>query len=404
MKIAQSASGLLKGRLLDHLRWTRVQIRTNNNLVNTTYTSAEVERKPPLQFNLKKRIEEMADQLKPPVANNLLCDAFLKVMIVGGPNQRSDYHIEMGEELFYQIKGNMHVDIIDPKSHLPRRIEIKEGEFFLLPRGIPHSPQRYENTLGLVIERERGLRELDCLRWYYPQHQSRSHTTHKEGSNIHRSGEQYKPKVWYEEYFHCTDLGTQLKPVIERFSQFKEKATLTDFNSSQASYSSISSSPSNDHVEKDSYIIALNDLPYCKSIQEQSLEPLPITSFLSDVYNTRKSKHCPSFIQVFNSEFVMNVFRGKDFFLSSAIGREKGEYVMVVPAECSSKEFLFYQSSGSTIIKRLTNNSIQEKETVLKEGDMFVLQDHQSSLEALQFTFSSPNDLLWCVYNNAFLD
>lgn len=35
-----------------------------------------------------------------------------------------------------------------------------------MPGKIPHSPQRKEDTIGLVIERERATHELDCLRWF----------------------------------------------------------------------------------------------------------------------------------------------------------------------------------------------------------------------------------------------
>lgn len=34
-------------------------------------------------------------------------------------------------------------------------VEIKEGEVFVLPGLVPHSPQRFADTLGLVIERRR---------------------------------------------------------------------------------------------------------------------------------------------------------------------------------------------------------------------------------------------------------
>lgn len=37
-------------------------------------------------------------------------------------------------------------------------------QMFLLPARIPHSPQRYANTVGLVIERERLKTEIDGLR------------------------------------------------------------------------------------------------------------------------------------------------------------------------------------------------------------------------------------------------
>ena len=44
--------------------------------------------------------------------------------------------------------------------------DIKEGEIFLLPARIPHSPQRPANTVGLVIERMRTEEELDYCYWY----------------------------------------------------------------------------------------------------------------------------------------------------------------------------------------------------------------------------------------------
>jgi len=36
---------------------------------------------------------------------------------------------------------------------------------YLHPSRIPHSPQRFEDTVGLVIERERSKQEWDGLRW-----------------------------------------------------------------------------------------------------------------------------------------------------------------------------------------------------------------------------------------------
>jgi len=51
------------------------------------------------------------------------------------------------------MRGNMCLPIVLPgkKLHL---VEIKEGEVFLLPSCVPHSPQRpEEGSLGLVCER-----------------------------------------------------------------------------------------------------------------------------------------------------------------------------------------------------------------------------------------------------------
>ena len=48
-------------------------------------------------------------------------------------------------------------------------IPIKEGEIFLLPKNIPHSPQRFKNTVGLVIEYKREEGALDSFQWYCDQ-------------------------------------------------------------------------------------------------------------------------------------------------------------------------------------------------------------------------------------------
>ena len=118
-------------------------------------------------FNLQQWIDENRDLLKPPVSNkNLYVEAgdFI-VMIVGGPNARKDYHYNESEELFYQIEGDVQVKLqIDGKA---QTYDIKEGEMFLLPSGIPHSPIRPANTVGLVVERVRkGTDLMDGLMWF----------------------------------------------------------------------------------------------------------------------------------------------------------------------------------------------------------------------------------------------
>lgn len=145
-------------------------------------------------LNLRAWIEDHRDLLKPPVGNKLVWkDREFTVMVVGGPNTRKDYHIDPGEEFFYQLEGDMVLKVLEDGEF--RDIPIGEGEIFLLPPNVPHSPQRFENTVGLVVERQRRSDELDHLRWY-----------------CESCG-----RILYDESFHCTDLGTQLKPVIERF-------------------------------------------------------------------------------------------------------------------------------------------------------------------------------------------
>jgi 3-hydroxyanthranilate 3,4-dioxygenase len=118
-------------------------------------------------FNLQKWIDDNRDLLKPPVSNkNLYVEAgdFI-VMIVGGPNARKDYHFNESEELFYQIEGDITVRI--QHEDRAKDIQIKQGEMFLLPSNIPHSPMRGPNTVGLVIERVRkGTDMQDGLMWF----------------------------------------------------------------------------------------------------------------------------------------------------------------------------------------------------------------------------------------------
>jgi len=116
-------------------------------------------------INFLKWIEDNRDQLRPPVCNKVVWeDGDYIVMVVGGPNNRKDYHYNETPEFFYQIEGDMVLKVIDQGEF--KDVEIKEGEIYLLPPTIPHSPQRFKNTVGLVIESKREKDVLDALEWY----------------------------------------------------------------------------------------------------------------------------------------------------------------------------------------------------------------------------------------------
>ncbi|XP_075060256.1 3-hydroxyanthranilate 3,4-dioxygenase isoform X2 [Mixophyes fleayi] len=152
-------------------------------------------------INVNKWIQESKSFFLPPVCNKLMHNNQLKVMFVGGPNQRKDYHIEEGEELFYQLEGDMCLKIIENGEH--KDIHIKEGEMFLLPARIPHSPQRFPHTVGLVFERMRYETEKDGLRYYVDN----------------------STEVLFEKWFYCEDLVIQLGPVIAEFFNSKQYKT-----------------------------------------------------------------------------------------------------------------------------------------------------------------------------------
>jgi len=116
-------------------------------------------------FNLHRWIEQHRDLLKPPVGNKLLFqDSAFIIMAVGGPNSRKDFHHDSSEELFFQIEGDMVLKTV--QDGRLREIPIREGEVFLLPPEVPHSPQRPAGSVGLVVERRRGPKELDGFSWY----------------------------------------------------------------------------------------------------------------------------------------------------------------------------------------------------------------------------------------------
>ena len=118
---------------------------------------------PPINF--KNWIEENRHLLKPPVGNKVVyTDGDFMIMVVGGPNSRKDYHVDPVEEFFYQLEGDMLLKIMDGGKRVD--VPIKEGEIFLLPKNVPHSPQRFENTVGLVVEYQREESALDAFQWY----------------------------------------------------------------------------------------------------------------------------------------------------------------------------------------------------------------------------------------------
>ena len=118
---------------------------------------------PPINF--KAWIEENRHLLKPPVGNKVVWkDGDFIVMVVGGPNSRKDYHYNETPEFFYQVEGDIVLKVIEDEKQ--KDIHIKEGDIFLLHPGIPHSPRRGPNTVGLVIEYPRPEGVKDKLQWY----------------------------------------------------------------------------------------------------------------------------------------------------------------------------------------------------------------------------------------------
>ncbi|MBO9829133.1 3-hydroxyanthranilate 3,4-dioxygenase [Xanthomonas sp. A2111] len=147
----------------------------------------------PGPLNLHAWIDAHRHLLKPPVGNKCLYAGDFIVMVVGGPNARSDYHYDEGPEWFYQLEGEMVLKIQEDGA--VREIPIRAGETFLLPPKVPHSPQRGPDSVGLVIERRRLPHEQDGLLWFCERC---NHLLH-------------------EAYFPLRDIETDFPPVFARF-------------------------------------------------------------------------------------------------------------------------------------------------------------------------------------------
>jgi 3-hydroxyanthranilate 3,4-dioxygenase len=118
-------------------------------------------------FHLKKWVQDNQEYFNPPFRTNKLLvhhKDFL-VMILRGPNTRLDFHIEPGDEFFYQVEGDMELHL-KPDGERRQVIRIREGEIFVCPGGLAHSPRRFENTWGLVIERKRRAEEKEEFTWF----------------------------------------------------------------------------------------------------------------------------------------------------------------------------------------------------------------------------------------------
>jgi len=94
--------------------------------------------------------------------------------------------------------------IIDDKGK-PVDVEINEGDIYLLPGKVPHSPQRKENTVGLVIEYPRSEGMLDALEWY-----------------CENCGNQL-----YREEFPLKNIEVDLPIIFDKYYSDQEKCTCT---------------------------------------------------------------------------------------------------------------------------------------------------------------------------------
>jgi len=131
-------------------------------------------------FNLNGWVDENRHLLKPPVGAKTLFEesGSFMIFVVGGPNKRRDFHYNE-----------------------------TEGEVFLLPAKVLHSPQRKADTVGLVVEVKRPGTQ-DAVYWYCDS----------------CGNELYKATYQFDQ------IGTELNPVLEAVHGDEELRTCKDWD------------------------------------------------------------------------------------------------------------------------------------------------------------------------------
>ena len=156
-------------------------------------------------FNFQQWIDEHRHLLKPPVCNQqVFDDTDFIVMVVGGPNSRKDFHYDEGPEFFYQLEGDMLLKTVQDDEFVD--VPIAAGEMFLLPPLVPHSPRRFADTVGLVVERQRRADERDGFQWFCSEC----------GAKLH------------ERFLHVADIVADLPPVLREYADSEQLRTCSN--------------------------------------------------------------------------------------------------------------------------------------------------------------------------------
>jgi 3-hydroxyanthranilate 3,4-dioxygenase len=153
-------------------------------------------------FNLQQWIDDNRQAFSGPVANKeVFPQSELIFQIIRGPNARNDFHIDPGDEIFYQLQGTIRVDVIEGGQR--RKNVLRQGDVLLVPAGMPHSPLRTPGSWGLVVERKRRPGELDGILWFC---------------------ERCNAKL-YERSFQLQDIGAEIRAAIDEFFASTEQRT-----------------------------------------------------------------------------------------------------------------------------------------------------------------------------------
>ncbi|HUJ73463.1 MAG TPA: cupin domain-containing protein [bacterium] len=97
----------------------------------------------PEKVNLREKFAAFHDQWSPKIVGEVN-DAHVKLVKLQG--EFVWHRHEREDELFLVVKGRMVIHLRD------RDVNLGEGEFFIVPRGVEHKPEAREECWALLLE------------------------------------------------------------------------------------------------------------------------------------------------------------------------------------------------------------------------------------------------------------
>lgn len=95
------------------------------------------------KVNLEEKFKTFSEHWTPKIIGELNKQ---QVKIVKCKGEFTMHHHEKEDELFFVIKGVLNIELLD------KTIEIKEGEFVIIPKGVKHKPYSIEEVEVLLFE------------------------------------------------------------------------------------------------------------------------------------------------------------------------------------------------------------------------------------------------------------
>lgn len=117
-------------------------------------------------FNLEEYFSANSEDWGPRPVRVIWESSDYVTLLVRGPSRGKEFHVGPGDEIFYQVRGELDFHYMTPEGER-KVMAVSEGELFLLPVGVPHSPRRQDESLWtLVVERRRRPTDTEYWIWF----------------------------------------------------------------------------------------------------------------------------------------------------------------------------------------------------------------------------------------------